>query len=206
MGSQLSGEAIIFLRNYIKSELSDEDYYRTDSSRLQRVLNNSAFAGTFGMYSDFIISGIEGYETENVYAKLGGSLSFALAPANITEPMETLASAVDFFQEVSKRGWENALYRGRSKFLGRFGSLPKYYGYRFKTPQQRQGTLNYRKAETVKRILTAIDNRNYAKGADILELHNKNQPNNLIDYDTYLSPEAIFNRANEQDRKYKFNR
>ena len=206
VGSQLSGEAIIFLRNYIKSELSDEDYYRTDSSRLQRVLNNSAFAGTFGMYSDFIISGIEGYETENVYAKLGGSLAFALAPANITEPIETLSSGVDFYQEVSKRGWENALYRGRSKFLGRFGSLPKYYGYRFKTPQQKQGTMNYRKAETVKRILTAIDNRNYDKGAEILELHNKNQPNNLIDYDTYFSPEALMNRANEQDRKYKFNR
>ena len=191
----LSGEMVIEMRNMIKSTLTGEDYYRTDSNIVERLLNDLAFAGSLGMFSDFIASGVSGYQTDEQLSELMSTLMFTGSPANVQEVIDVGFMLTGFLNELSERGLENALYRARPNVAGRFGSLPRYYGMRYLTPQQRERKSSREKTQALKRVRTALDrfykstlegnsNPDFMKTAvDVFTQYNTMRPQNPINLD-----------------------
>ncbi len=137
-GGFLGGEGIIWTLNKIKSMLSGEPAYRKDDTVMDRMLQNVAIIGSFGMFSDIM-------EIQKV-SDIVPSVKFAVTPVVYSDTEKAFSALSTWLKD-----WENyddiglATERNMYSVFNFLGSYPRYASQRIKTDSQKENRQKYLK-------------------------------------------------------------
>ncbi len=169
------GEAMIYALNNIQSWLSGEPVYRKDDSLSERMFNNIAIIGAFGMAGDMI-------EIDRM-SSLAGKAKFIVAPVFVMDVEKALEAYTRFVSDWERYGdgWL-ATKRNTHSIFGFLGSYPRYASKRLRTESQKENRQKYLKGKERSEILSLLADGHGEAAADRQADWNKNYKTNPITY------------------------
>lgn len=184
-GGMLGGEFVIWAKNQIKGTLSGEPAYRDeDFASWERVVNNVAAVGTFGMVSDVA--------SVTKVSEIPGALKFSVTPVVLNDLYTILDNVTQFTKDWEKYGdaWL-ATRRNDGVVFDVIGSLPRYIAKRYDTKQQKRDRLERMKGEKKREIFEEILKGNSDQAGNMLRLWNENNPQDPFTADDFTAKDII---------------
>jgi len=192
IGSQIAGEFTVFVKNEIRTLLSDEDQYRKDKfGTMSRILNNIAAAGSLGLISDISSAGsARGIQNQTV---------FLLTPVVVSDAYKTLKGICAFAADWGKYGDGGLAFKRQApKFMGDVGgSLTRYTLERVKTKPQKENRAQYFKGRERTAILDLFIEGDGHGAYRRYSLWNQHHPKDRLTLDD-VNFDEIYNRAKEK--------
>lgn len=183
-GGMLGGEFVVWSKNKIKSVLSGEPAYRDEEfTSWERVVNNIAAVGTFGIVSDVA--------AVTKISEIPGALKFAVTPVILNDVLQVLDNVTQFTKDWEKYGdvWL-ATKRNDGAVFDVIGSLPRYVSKQLDTKQQKRDRIEREKGLKKEEIYNGIISGDVQEAKNKLILWNKNHPENPFTADD-LSADTI---------------
>ena len=145
-GGFLGGEGVTWAISSIKEILGGEPIVREDDTVLERMLENIAMIGSFGVFSDVM-------EIDGKASNLFRSARFAIEPVPLADANKLWDTMIRFSKDWEKYGdgWL-ATQRNASSLLGFFGTFPRQAAKRLKTDIQKENRLKFQKQQQVKQV------------------------------------------------------
>ena len=186
-GGVIGGEFVIWAKNNIMQFLSGEPVYRKDDSMWERVINDLAAVGSFGVKNDII--GGEEYTS---------SIKFAVTPVYISDFIKATDALIQTEKDFKKyEDWAKVAKRSPRRIAQFLGSLPKYYSTKFLTEKQKKGRVTFFKGQERSKIMKLYIEGNAEAAGRRVALWNEHYPQSKIeleidDFQRYLDAKEDF--------------
>jgi hypothetical protein len=173
----ISGEMVIWMKNHIKSFLSDEEYYRDEDALWERLINDLAAAGSIGIFTDIVQSGTTGDEK---IRDIASTAKFVATPTQLSTAIDATEVVGRFAYEIYDYGIKGAAKRSVSRIMGLFGTLSRQIGLRKYTPSQKESRARFQKGKARTQILDDLGNGDVDAALGKFFRWNTNRPMNPI--------------------------
>jgi len=173
----ISGEMVIWMKNHIKSFLSDEEYYRDEDTLWERLINDLAAAGSIGIFTDIVQSGTTGDEK---IRDIASTAKFVATPTQLSTAIDATEVVGRFAYEIYDYGIKGAAKRSVPRIMGLFGTISRQLGLKKYTPSQKEGRARFQKGKARTQILDDLGNGDVDAALGKFFRWNTNRPMNPI--------------------------
>lgn len=173
-GGYLGGEFVVWARNRIKEGFSGEKLNRDDESMLERIAENYAAVGSFGMMSDVVVSGLFSD------FPFKGTVEFATIPVQLQTAEKVWDTLFRFGTEIEDYGVTGAARRAVKPTMRLLGPLATQFAKRLETPSQKKSRIDFIKGKARQRIVEQLSKGNAEAAAREFVAWNDRFPEHAI--------------------------